>query len=63
MGKMKSWNLSIFVSAVKTRMIIEEETVDKILEKYTKLTSEEKAEIKAQAEKELREEREGEGGF
>lgn len=59
MGKMKSWNLSIFVSAVKTRMIIEEETVDKILEKYTKLTSEEKAEIKAQVEKELREEREG----
>lgn len=46
---MQSWKLSIFVNAVKIRVANGEGTAEEIVDSYTKLTSEEKAEILAVA--------------
>lgn len=42
---MPIWKLTIFVSAVKARIKLENRTADDIIEEYTKLTNDEKEEI------------------
>lgn len=48
---MPSWKKSIFVNAIKTRMGLEDRTSEDIIQEYTKLTEEEKAEILAEINK------------
>ena len=42
---MLTWKKSIFVNAIKARMLMENRTAEDIIEDYTKLTESEKAEI------------------
>lgn len=44
---MPVWKKTIFVNAIKTRMVQEDKTKGDIILEYTKLTEEEKAEILA----------------
>ena len=44
---MPTWKRDIFVNAIKTRMLSENRTAEDIIVEYTKLTSDEKAEILA----------------
>lgn len=42
---MPSWKKNIFVNAIKARMELENRTAEDIIQEYTKLTEDEKAEI------------------
>lgn len=42
---MPTWKLSIFVNAIKARMVQENRTAEDIIQDYTKLTETEQAEI------------------
>ena len=42
---MPIWKKNIFVNAIKARMKMEDRTAEDIIQEYTKLTEEEKAEI------------------
>lgn len=42
---MPAWKKSIFVNAIKARMLMENRTAEDIIEEYTKLTTNEKQEI------------------
>lgn len=44
---MQTWKKTIFVNAIKARMVQESRTADNIIAEYTKLTTEEKTEILA----------------
>ena len=48
---MPSWKKIIFVNAIKTRMAQESRTAEDIIQEYTRLTAEEKAEILAEINK------------
>jgi len=45
---MPEWKKIIFVNAIKARMAMENRTAEDIIQEYTKLTDEEKAEILAE---------------
>lgn len=45
---MPEWKKIIFVNAIKARMVMENRTAEDIIQEYTKLTDEEKAEILAE---------------
>lgn len=45
---MPTWKKTIFVNAIKTRMIQENRTAEDIITEYTKLTDAEKTEILAE---------------
>ena len=42
---MPTWKKNIFINAIKARMVQEDRTAEDIIQEYTKLTEEEKAEI------------------
>lgn len=42
---MPAWKKSIFVNAIKARMLMENRTAEDIMDEYSKLTESEKAEI------------------
>lgn len=44
---MQTWKKTIFVNAIKARMVQESRTADDIIAEYTKLTEDEKIEILA----------------
>lgn len=44
---MQTWKKTIFVNAIKARMVQESRTADGIIAEYTKLTEDEKTEILA----------------
>lgn len=45
---MPTWKKTIFVNAIKTRIKQENRTAEEIIAEYTKLTTDEKAEILAE---------------
>lgn len=44
---MQTWKKTIFVNAIRVRMVQESRTADDIITEYTKLTTDEKTEILA----------------
>lgn len=48
---MLAWKKTIFVNAIKARMEQENRTAEDIIQEYTKLTEQEKAEILAEINK------------